>query len=69
MDESSLKTAQLLAIQKHIATKCANVNRAWLECKDKHQDPKHCTEIGKQVLQCTNDLYATDCCVDSSDSM
>eukprot|EP00892_Ulva_mutabilis_P002119 jgi/Ulvmu1/11908/UM081_0067.1 len=57
MDDTSLKTAQLLAIQKHIATKCASVNRAWLECKDKHQDPKQCTEVGKQVLQCTNDLY------------
>lgn len=64
MDESSLKTAQLLAIQKHIATKCASVNRAWLECKDKHQDPKHCTEIGKQVLKCTNDLCASESGVD-----
>jgi hypothetical protein len=58
MDSSSLKTANLLAIHKHVATKCAGVNKAWLECKDKNQDPKHCLDVGKQVLSCTHELYA-----------
>jgi hypothetical protein len=56
MDPSSLKTANLMAIHKHIATKCAGVNKAWLDCKDKHQDPKHCLDVGKEVLSCTHEL-------------
>ena len=56
MDTSSLKTANLLAIHKHIATKCAGVNKAWLDCKDKNQDPQHCIDVGKEVLSCTHQL-------------
>lgn len=62
MDPSSLKTANLLAIHKHIATRCAGVNKAWLDCKDKNQDPKHCLDVGKEVLSCTHQLYATSLC-------
>ena len=59
MDATPLKTANLLAVHKHIATKCANVNKAWLDCKDKNQDPKHCLDAGREVINCTHALCAT----------
>ena len=64
MDPSSLKTANLLAIHKHIATKCVGVNEAWLDCKDKNQDPQKCIDVGKEVLSCTHQL-----CVSPSTSL
>jgi antirestriction protein len=57
MNADSLKSGTLYAIHKHIAVKCKECNEAWLKCKEEHADPKHCTEVGKSILRCVNELY------------
>jgi antirestriction protein len=57
MDATSLKTATLYAIHRHIAVKCKECNAAWLKCKAEHADPKDCLSAGRDIMKCVTDLY------------
>lgn len=56
MDAESPKTSVLYALHKHIATTCKAQNRAFLACKEEHQDPSKCTDEGRGVITCVKDL-------------
>lgn len=57
MDAESPKTSVLYALHKHIATTCKAQNRAFLACKEEHQDPSKCMDEGRGVITCVKDLY------------
>ncbi|KAK4380804.1 NADH dehydrogenase [ubiquinone] 1 alpha subcomplex subunit-B [Sesamum angolense] len=42
----------LMAVVKHIGTKCCGENVAFLKCKKEFSNPKKCLEKGCQVTQC-----------------
>ena len=50
-------SAVLMAISKHIATRCSKINRAYLTCKEKESDPAKCLQEGDAVTGCVIDLY------------
>lgn len=49
-------SAVLMSVSKHIAHRCAKVNKVYVECKKKDKNPETCLEEGKGVTECTIEL-------------
>ncbi|XP_059632638.1 NADH dehydrogenase [ubiquinone] 1 alpha subcomplex subunit 8-B-like [Cornus florida] len=49
-------SAVLMAVSKHIATKCRNENLAFLKCKKDDPNPEKCLDKGRQVTSCVLSL-------------
>lgn len=49
-------SAVLLSIAKHIANKCGQQNKAFLDCKAKDRNPEACLKPGDAVIACAADV-------------
>ncbi|KAL4539788.1 hypothetical protein Ndes2437B_g01860 [Nannochloris sp. 'desiccata'] len=49
-------SAVLMAISKHIATRCSKVNRAYINCKENDANPEKCLKEGDAVTGCVIEL-------------
>ena len=49
-------SAVLMSLSKHIAVRCAKVNREYMACKAKDANPEACLEQGDAVTSCVIDL-------------
>ena len=49
-------SAVLMSLSKHIAVRCAKINRAYMACKDKDANPEACLAEGDSVTSCVIDL-------------
>ncbi|PIA39428.1 hypothetical protein AQUCO_02600107v1 [Aquilegia coerulea] len=45
-------SAVLMSASKHIAAKCREENRAFINCKKKDQNPEKCLHQGREVTRC-----------------
>ncbi len=45
-----------MSLSKHIAVRCAKVNREYMKCKDKDANPQTCLQQGDAVTSCVIDL-------------
>jgi NADH dehydrogenase (ubiquinone) 1 alpha subcomplex subunit 8 len=48
--------AVLMSLSKHIAVRCAKVNRAYMACKANDANPESCLQQGDAVTTCVIDL-------------
>ena len=46
----------LMSISKHVAVRCAKVNKAFMECKAGDANPEKCLAAGDAVTACVIDL-------------
>eukprot|EP00270_Netrium_digitus_P004776 TRINITY_DN1610_c0_g1_i2.p2 TRINITY_DN1610_c0_g1~~TRINITY_DN1610_c0_g1_i2.p2 ORF type:complete len:108 (+),score=32.91 TRINITY_DN1610_c0_g1_i2:108-431(+) len=55
-------SAVLMAASRHITARCGGVNKAFLECKRRDENPEVCLKEGQDVTRCAlsllNELHA-----------
>eukprot|EP00871_Galdieria_phlegrea_P005521 jgi/Galph1/5970/GphlegSOOS_G4614.1 len=57
VDEKPLATSSVLyAAAKEIGRRCSKENRAFLECKNKEENPEECLKEGENVTNCVLQL-------------
>ncbi|KAI3438308.1 hypothetical protein D9Q98_000742 [Chlorella vulgaris] len=53
---ASPTSAVLMSLSKHIAVRCAKVNREYMSCKNADANPETCLAQGDAVTSCVIDL-------------
>ena len=51
-------SALLMSISKHVAVRCAKVNKAFIDCKKRDKNPEACLSEGEAVTICVVDLLS-----------
>lgn len=53
VNETKRFGAQLISASKSLKKYCEGINEQFVQCNSDHDNPKYCSEIGKEVIKCS----------------